>query len=352
MKKIKLLILALSSSLVLTACGGDSVSSSYDGGYTDNYGATYNSAAFASSKESSSLINTIFADVEEDAVESDAGGSSNSSATQDNQIQEQKLIRKVNMSIKVASSDDLQPSLDVLSSMAKSHGGYIQSNNLDLGSAYANANIVIRVPKDKADDFLGQVEENGFKILYRDDSSEDVTLKYTDTETAIRVRQIQKEKYMSYLEKAESIEEMMQIESNIDKVVAELETYESRMKALSNQVDYTTITIGIKCEAAIESETPWEKFKDRLGDIGSDILYNIADGIEVFFEIVIGALFTVPVLLFILFMGIKVVKLAIKGRDKSKEKKEKKQKKTKKTSEEVENTTEEIKDSNKIDSES
>ena len=97
----------------------------------------------------------------------------------------------------------------------------------------------MRIPKSKLDAFLGDVAENS-NITSRSEQERDVTTSYVDLESHKKVLLTEQERLMTYLEQAESIEEMMTIESRLSDIRYQLESKESQLRTNDSQIEYST----------------------------------------------------------------------------------------------------------------
>lgn len=350
MHKARLIIMLLAASMSLTACGwSNSRNSSYSASYAASdieLADSHNSFAFDMGNNS---INELKGTVSMDSVmtenamsESYSEGSessfSNSGATNLASVtsdeveiakENKKIIRTVDMTIKIPSSEQLNYTVTGIISLAEQYNGWSAMNKTDFESNYASGQLVLKVPQENTDAFLESLEADGLRITTINDNSQDVTTQYADTETQLRIKQIEKEKYIQYLEEARNIEEILAIEDRLDDVINEIESYTSKLKTLDSQITYTSIGIRINCETSINAESTPEIIKARLSRIGKNALNRILDGVDFLVEAIIGLLFTLPVVLCVIYIGIKVIKRAIFGKELKKLEKHKKRSKGK-----------------------
>lgn len=339
MRKARLGVMMLIASMSLTACGGYSSSGSNNSLYVESgvsLAENYNSAVFDTGKSTSTI--NVQADLAMDTTmrtatagsgynnsSKSSSSSSSSSSTLTSVTSEEveiaketkKVIRTVDMTIKIPSSDTLNQTVQGLIGLAEQYGGWSAMNKTDFESSYANGQLVLKVPQDSVDDFLNSVRENGLRITTINDNSKDVTMQYSDTETQLRIKQVEKEKYMRYLEEARDIEEILAIEDRLDDVINEIESYTSKLKTMDSQITYTSIGIKVTCETSINTESTGEIIKARLSSIGEDAVYLMLDGIDFLVEALVGLLFTLPIGLGVIYIGIKVIKRAIFGKRKN-----------------------------------
>ena len=112
-------------------------------------------------------------------------------------------------------------------------------------------------------------------VLYTSENTEDITLKYIDTQSHIEALNAQQEKLMELMDKADSMEDVLKIEEALSDVRYQLEYYESTKKQYDNQVNYSTVTLSIR---EVREETPSEDigigrriqdaFKETLEKLG------------------------------------------------------------------------------------
>lgn len=242
---------------------------------------------------------------------------------------ERKLIRTVDLNLETENYDALMEGLE---QEINSLGGYIEYKDAYHGNynsrinGYRNrhANITARIPANKLDEFTGRVAEIG-NITYESESVEDVTLQYVDLSSHKKMLLTEQERLMELLENAESIDDIIVIESRLSEVRYEIESMESQLRTFDNQVDYSTVHINVE---EVERYTPqpekttWERIKSGF----SENVYRVTNGIKNFaIEFVIA----IPVLLawaVVIAVGVIVIRVVLKKKHKrDAEKVEKKQ---------------------------
>ena len=276
------LLLAAGLILSLAACGTPTVqpaarlmskSFSYDG-WNESYAAA--DAVSASAAYGNG----------EAALSADDSGISSESA---------KLIRTIDLSLRVSGSEDLKPTIDAISELTASCGGYTTNTYMNANSSYASGSMTVKVPKDRADDWLNTVEEQGFRILSMSDHLTDVTLEYVDVEARLRVKEAARDKYMEYLKLAENVEDIMRIENELNAVIEEIESARSRLNRLDNQIDYTEISVDISCETTAQKESFGYRLKEELIETAQAAVDTLFDGIGFLLPFLVGYLFFVPI---------------------------------------------------------
>ena len=192
----------------------------------------------------------------------------------------QKLIRRVNIDAETENLDELLP---LLQNRIAAADGYIESQNLYNGSSHStyrsrSANLTIRIPADKLDDFVGQLKETSNVVSYNE-SQEDVTLTYVSTESRIQALETEQARLLELLAQAQNMSDLLEIEARLTDVRYELESVKSQLLVLANKVDYATVNLYItqvKEYTEVEEQTVWQRisggFKQNLKNLGEGIV--------------------------------------------------------------------------------
>ena len=211
-------------------------------------------------------------------------GSSTSGSTADSaagtQYDDQKLIKTVDLRTE---TEDLDTLLTRLTEQIRALGGYTEYQNIYNGSYYSSyrtrsAEITVRIPADKLDSFILEVE--GFSnVISKTESVDDVTLQYVDTESRLEALQAEHDRLVELMEKAETLTDLLTIEERLTEVRYQLESVASRLRVMDNQVSYATIELQIdEVEVLTEVEEPtvWERistgFMKNLKNLGDRLV--------------------------------------------------------------------------------
>lgn len=295
MKKKALFGLACALLLSMTGCGSSngysataesSVKNSFDMDSADFYGESY---------------------VEEAKAQSDG---------QTTVETNRKLIKTVNMTVETESFDEL---VEKLNQKVEALGGYVEQFSTQGMENNRYASITARIPKSNLDAFLETVEGTS-NITYRQESVEDVTLTYVDLESHKKMLLKEQERLLEFLDEAETIEDIITIESRLTEVQYQLESMESQLRTYDNQIDYSTVYLDIEEVARYtpqEKKGTWEQIKTGF----MENLYSVGDGLRSF---LIGLIISIPnIVVFLVFVGIMalIVRFIIKWEKKQSAKK-------------------------------
>lgn len=196
--------------------------------------------------------------------------------------QERKIIKTGSLSYEVKNLSETE---EKIAAWLEGFGGYIA----DTWSNRNNMNVTVKVPSSSFEDAMNSTGDFG-ELLSRSISTEDVSENYYDLETRLETRKILREKLESYLAGAKSISDLLEIERQLNDVTSELESMEKQFRRLSNQIDFSTISISCRLPANTTEagfETP--DFLQGLKDFGYNALQFLCNfGLGILYIILVG----------------------------------------------------------------
>lgn len=179
-----------------------------------------------------------------------------------------KEIKNANFELKVKNVDDADKQLRAALQAA---GGFIQSSQIEGQKENGRRmTIQIRVPAAGYDNTFSAIAGLGEEIT-RKEWTQDVTQEYYDLEARINVQEAHLAQLKKLYEKAGTIPEMIQLEQEIARVQAEMDSLKGRYQYLSNQVAFSTITVYLFEPGAPTPIQPPKTLWERMtrGFIGS-----------------------------------------------------------------------------------
>lgn len=322
-------LLTIVMSTIIMGCGASNktdsayaMDSSYEttdeGGYYMGDDLYVNSSASKSSYDNYEY-ETEYIDEEytEEAVEEYDSGSN--AEMLDESASNRKLIRNVSMDVETEQFDEL---IGQIEEKTKALGGYIEDSYTYNGRSYRsndtkNANLTIRIPSVKLDEFLSAVSDQS-NVTSKNENVTDVTLQYVDLESHKKALEAEQERLLEMIEQAETVEDMITIESRLSEVRYQLESQESQLRTFDNQIQYSTVYLNI---AEVEKYTPVAErtFFEKISDGFTDNLAGVAEDLVNF---VIWFISSLPYLVVWGIIIVIAVKLIGKGIRDKKERKE------------------------------
>lgn len=155
-----------------------------------------------------------------------------------------KLIRRAELNIQTEQFDQSDAALKRLVAECN---GYFEMATLYGGSwRDANANrsgeYTVRVPAEKYDQFLHSTGDLGY-ITNKSENSEDVGERYYDTEARLKTQRTKQARLLALLEKAETMEDIILLESALSDVEYQIEQYSSELNRYDALIDFATFNI-------------------------------------------------------------------------------------------------------------
>ena len=242
-----------------------------------------------------------------------AGGKISNDVTVD-PAQGRLLIRTV--SISAETQDILSVKLD-LENQVKALGGYIENSTMsgtgnarDLRTVY----YTIRVPADQLDSLVATVG-NSCTVISSSENSTDVTLEYVDTKARIDSLRIEYNQLTKLLEQAEDLDTIITLQNRLTEVRYQIESAESRIRVLENQVLYATLNLTVR---EVLEETEIEEahvvtFGERVGDQFEDMWDNT---VEFFQDFLLGIIACIPGIIFLAIVTAVVLIIVFSARKK------------------------------------
>ena len=261
------------TALLLTACG------SSDSAGADTRMMT-ESAAATDVYEDYSYDDSVYFNEEAPQEYADAGNETEEAVDNSNR----KLIRTANLDVETEQYDSLLANIE---QQVKAMGGYVESiSSYDRDGYYSydsenvsrnrQASITARIPQNRLDEFLQKVGEEA-NVVSRSEGTEDVTLQYVDLESHKKALLTEQERLLELLEKAETVEDIITIESRLSEVRYQIESMESQLRTFDNKIDYSTVYLTID---EVEKYTPPADLSagEKIRDGFMESLKGVGDG--------------------------------------------------------------------------
>jgi hypothetical protein len=180
---------------------------------------------------------------------------------------------------------DVAQAFEDVGNIATVDGGFLASSSFGHNGDDETASVTIRVPSDKYQDALGRVRKLGDVQDEKSDSN-DVTQDYTDLQSRLHSLQAALQQYLSFLDRAGDIGQVLQVQDRINQTQQEIEQTQGRINLLDNQTDLATITVHLspvvpaKPEPKPSSDNPLDVAADAFWQ-SIDVLKGIATGVLV-----------------------------------------------------------------------
>ena len=125
------------------------------------------------------------------------------------------------------------------------------------------AQIEARIPSEQFESFLDSLKEDG-QVMNRHINVDIISQTYADTEATAKAYEIEKERLLDMMDKAEKIEDMIAVEQRLSEVEAELNSYRTSLASMDRDVAYSTVSISVEEVREYTEEYDDSTFVSRL----------------------------------------------------------------------------------------
>jgi len=142
---------------------------------------------------------------------------------------ERMIVRTAEMSLIV---NDVAVALDRITKLAEGFDGYVVSSTKWKEEERLVGIIAIRVPAEDFGTVMGALRGLAVDVTHEDTSSKDVTEEYVDLSAKLKNLEATEEQYLRLMEKAERVEDILDVQRELSKTRGEIEQTKGRMQYL------------------------------------------------------------------------------------------------------------------------
>ncbi len=130
-----------------------------------------------------------------------------------------------------------------------------------------NLYVTLRIPSGSFAEFMKEASNIG-KVNHSTTNRSDFTKAYNDNSIEIEALEVQKERLMTMLKEADTIEEMMLVSDRLTQIETSLNKLKSRNDSIDMDVEYSSITLTLreKGESTVKTASFWERLKEAVAD--------------------------------------------------------------------------------------
>jgi hypothetical protein len=230
------------------------------------------------------------------AVTELASGEKEEAPPQKIEVTERKIIKTGDVRFK---TNDLQKTRQAVVNAVNTYKGYVSEEGQTGNGSSSEMHITVRVPSQYFDSLMTIISSNAEYFDTKNIHTQDVTEEYIDVAARIKTKKTLENQYVQVLKQAKNVKEIMEVERALNEVREQIESAEGRLRYLSSQVSYSTLTLNFYIEVAARSGSP-RGFWARMGD-------GLVGGWQSLLDIIIGFVGAWPVwlVLGVLFLGVR-----------------------------------------------
>jgi len=222
---------------------------------------------------------------------------------------------------------DFDETIENVTQYVSQVGGYTESSSIEgrrisdsARQSRRHAYYTFRIPEQRFAGFADQMKEFG-NVTSESTHGENITERYFDTEARLNSLQIQEERLLNLLERADSIDDIMRIETELSNIRYQVESLTGSLQKWDNLIQFSTIHLSIR---EVDEMTPDPDdppgFLSDLQDALQDSILAVIDAVKYLITFIIMAIpFVVVFGLFFILLR-KFYKKFIEPRRKQKQK--------------------------------
>lgn len=225
--------------------------------------------------------------------------------------------RKLTKSISItAETLDFDKATAALQSKVNELGGYIENSSVS-GNSYnsdllRSAQFTIRIPADKCDSFTDSVS-GVFNITSKNESVNDETDSYTDTESHLKALRAEEKSLLALLKKADKVETVIALQSQLTDVIYEIENYERMLRSIDKRVAYSCITVDVsEVERETKVNASQRSWGQKLGDSFKDAFSSLGEGFKNFCITFVGILPQLILVVIVALIVLRIISVSVK----------------------------------------
>jgi hypothetical protein len=230
----------------------------------------------------------------------------------------EKIIYSYTTTIETTKFDE---TIDALNALMGAYGAFVETSYVS-GSRYGyngfrSASYTIRVPVSYFSSLTGRLVELG-NVYDERMISENITAQYTDVQSRLDTYRTEESRLLAMLEKADTVEDMIAIESRLSDVRYQIESLTATLRNWQNAVDYSTINLYIQEVEELKDQLPAQRtYWQKMGDGFNATLKGIGNFFRSLFMALVVASPVILLLAVVAVIVVIVVRAAIKKRKKT-----------------------------------
>ena len=184
------------------------------------------------------------------------------------------IIRTANMQLVV---DDVRDTIDKITQLAQDQEGYVVNSSSWKEGERVVGQITVRVPSADFDYAMSILRSMAVEVNSETTSAQDVTEEYVDLEATLRNLEATEVQLLKLMEKAEKIEDILNVQRELSRVQQDIERTRGRMQYLERTSAMSLIQVMLeqsKLEVWLSANKVTAKEGEEIhfdGDVGGGI---------------------------------------------------------------------------------
>ena len=224
----------------------------------------------------------VDAEYDDVAYEEAAAPASGAAMVRQVSMDTRKIIQTYDLGLQTTEFDSGTAAIEQITGR---YEGFVQTSYIEGQSMYDSygnrfASFTVRVPSARAEEFIAELGEQ-FNITHKQQSGEDITDSYYDTEARLSSLKIREERLLEMLEQAEELEYLLEVDRELSNVRYEIESLTSSLQRMDSYVEMSTINISLQEVAELVPVEPIAvTFGERISRAFSGSLTSFAEFLQ------------------------------------------------------------------------
>ena len=154
--------------------------------------------------------------------------------------QDRKIVRSASIRFQVK---DLLESSERVESLLSKYKAQLVTSEQYSQAGTLEANYTIKVVPSKLNALLKEIQRESIFLDSKNISAEDITMRYIDVEARLKAKRAVEQRYLLLLQQADKVNEIVAIETELNKIREELEVAQAQKKEMDKQINYSTISL-------------------------------------------------------------------------------------------------------------
>ena len=190
---------------------------------------------------------------------------------------DRSVILTANVSLRAA---DPWAIADRAQAVATGLGGDVMGLQESGSGDTRSATLTLRVPSARFNDALRGLKALDAEVLASNIDSKDVTDQFVDLQARLAAKQVEEQRYLALLARADKIEDVLKVDQALSAVRTQVEQLTGQINGIRSRTQFSTITVGIASAAPspepVGSWDPSRTVARALAALGT-VLHAVAD---------------------------------------------------------------------------
>lgn len=156
---------------------------------------------------------------------------------------EQRPVRRIKIGHMSMESDDIDFAIVRFENYTAVFGGWVETRSTHSG-LHSSADLTLRVPADRYDEFILIVSEIG-RVRWFDDHIIDVSAEYFDSQTRLEINRAEEARLLEFIQSSSNLEDIILLEARLSDVRTNIELHENNIQRINRDVTYSTLHVTL-----------------------------------------------------------------------------------------------------------